>query len=130
MAPIQRNLRMTLPLIALLATLLTGCAGYRPVPEDTPAAVIVQPINPVRMSPDRQARVLGVVLGGMRFPVTGKAESCEFLPDVAGETVGVAAVAQLAQMGDRRAIGDKAARGIAEHGLFFGEDECHRQFSV
>ena len=79
MAPIQRNLRITLPLIALLATLLTGCAGYRPVPEDTPAAVIVQPINPVRMSPDRQARVLGVVLGGMRFPVTGKAESCEFL---------------------------------------------------
>ena len=31
----------------------------------------------------------------------------------------------IAQMGDRRAIGDEATRGLAEHGLFFGEHESH-----
>jgi hypothetical protein len=34
-------------------------------------------------------------------------------------------VAQLAQMRDRRLVADKAARAVAQHGLFFGEDESH-----
>jgi hypothetical protein len=28
-------------------------------------------------------------------------------------------------MRHRRLVADKAARAVAQHGLFFGEDECH-----
>ena len=37
------------------------------------------------------------------------------------------AVAQLPQMRHRRLVADKAARAVAQHGLFFGEDECHEK---
>ena len=32
---------------------------------------------------------------------------------------------KLSQMRHRRLVADKAARAVAQHGLFFGEDECH-----
>ena len=32
---------------------------------------------------------------------------------------------KLPQMRHRRLVADEAARAVAQHGLFFGEDECH-----
>src|SRR5205814_1111696 len=51
----------------------------------------------------------------------------ERLPQRAREPVGIARVAQFAQMRDRRLVGKEGARIVAHHHLLFGEDERHRR---
>ena len=66
-------------LIVALSALFSGCAGTAAMPDSAPAAVVVRPTNPVRLSPTKRAPLVGFVFGGMRFPVTASAENCEFL---------------------------------------------------
>src|SRR3954452_7286099 len=61
---------------------------------------------------------------------TGKPHFGKRLPELAGKPRRVLAVAQLPQMRHRRLVADKAARAVAQHGLFFGEDECHGKLSI
>ena len=49
----------------------------------------------------------------------------EGLPQLSGKSGGVLGVAQLAQMRYRRLVADQPARAVAQHRLFFVEDECH-----
>ena len=60
-----------------------------------------------------------------RHQQAGKSHLGKRLPELAGKSRGVLGVAQLPQMRHRRLVADKAARAVAQHGLFFGEDECH-----
>ena len=60
-----------------------------------------------------------------RHQQAGEAHLGKALPELAGEAGGVLAVAQLPQMRHRRLVADEAARAVAQHGLFFGEDEGH-----
>ena len=55
----------------------------------------------------------------------GEAHLGERLPQIAAEAGRVLGVAQLAQVRDRRLVGDEIARGVAQHRLFFVEDEGH-----
>ena len=56
---------------------LAGCGDYSV--GRVPAAVVVRAADPVRLAPTKRADVVGFVFSGMRFPVTAKAENCEFL---------------------------------------------------
>jgi hypothetical protein len=60
-----------------------------------------------------------------RYQQAGKAHLGERLPQFARKAGRVAAVAQVSQMRNRRLVADEPACGVAEHGLFFGEDEGH-----
>ena len=61
----------------------------------------------------------------LRHQQAGKSHLGKGLPELAGKSGGVLRIAQLTQMRHRRLVADKAARAIAQHGLFFGKDECH-----
>ena len=64
----------------------------------------------------------------LRHQQAGKTHLGERPPEVAGKSGVIVAVSQLPQMRDRRLVADKAARAIAQHRLFFAEDECHGIF--
>ena len=61
----------------------------------------------------------------LRHQQAGKSHLGERLPQVAGKPGRVLGVAQLPQMRHRRLVADEAARAVAQHRLFFVEDECH-----
>ncbi len=64
----------------------------------------------------------------LRHEQTGKAHLGERLPQLARESGCVLGVAQTTQMRDRRLVADQATRAVAQHRLFFGEDEGHGGF--
>jgi hypothetical protein len=66
----------------------------------------------------------------LRHQQAGKTHLGESLPQVAGESGRILGVAQLPQMRHRRLVADKPPRAIAQHRLFFAEDECHFRVPV
>ena len=62
-----------------------------------------------------------------RHQEAGKTHFGEGVPKLLGEAGGVFAIAQRSQVRHRRLVADQAARTVAQHGLFFGEDEGHGQ---
>src|ERR1700716_1659626 len=60
-----------------------------------------------------------------RHQKTGKSHFGERLPELARKPGGVLAIAEPSQMRHRRLVADKTARAVAQHRLFFGEDERH-----
>ena len=56
---------------------------------------------------------------------TGKAHLAKGLPQIARNAVGIAAVSQLAQMFDRGIFFQKAVHRLAQHDLFFCQDQRH-----
>jgi hypothetical protein len=61
----------------------------------------------------------------LRHQQAGKSHLGKRFPELPGKSGFVLGIAQLPQMRHRRLVADKAARAVAQHGLFFGEDECH-----
>ena len=66
----------------------------------------------------------------LRHQQAGKSHFGKGLPEIAGKSDSVLAVAQLTQMRHRRLVADKTARAVAQHGLFFGKDEGHGRVPV
>jgi hypothetical protein len=62
---------------------------------------------------------------GFRHQEAGEAHLGKALPELGREAGGILGIAQAAQMRDRRLVADETARTVAQHGLFFGEDEGH-----
>ena len=61
----------------------------------------------------------------LRHQQAGKSHLGKGLPELARKSGCVLRIAQLTQMRHRRLVADKTARAVAQHGLFFGEDEGH-----
>ena len=64
----------------------------------------------------------------LRHQQSGKSHLGERAPQIAGKSGRVLGIAQLPQMRHRRLVADEAARAVAQHRLFFVEDECHGSF--
>lgn len=65
--------------ILLAVWMLTGCvAPTTPAPAGLYAR-ITMPADPIRLEPSRAAPYVGLAFYGMRFPITGKMSSCEWL---------------------------------------------------
>src|SRR6201999_390075 len=65
-----------------------------------------------------------------RHQQAGKSHLGKLLPKLAGETGRVLGIAQSAQMRHRRLVCYQAARAVAQHRLFFCEDEGHGCFRL
>ena len=75
------RLRIVHVLLVLACFAIQGCTAEMPiaVQDGEPSVRILQPMNPVSMKPTKHAPVIGLVFGGIQFPVIAKAENCEFL---------------------------------------------------
>ena len=90
--------------------------------------ISVRPISSITTPASTQPSPLPPKL--FRHQQAGKSHLGKAAPQLAGEAGGILAVAQLPQMRHRRLVADKAARAVAQHGLFFVEDECHGRIPV
>jgi len=78
----QRNPHRLFAILLFVVVMVNGACVPTAGPQSQDACLyarITMPADPIRLEPSRDAPFVGLAFYGMRFPITGKITTCEWL---------------------------------------------------